>query len=60
MVLGWRGYVWVLNKKGAFRDSAHIGLQASAGMVMKKYSHFVSFYMHIQRKKKSAFVYSKM
>jgi hypothetical protein len=30
MASGWRGYVWVLKKSGAFRDSAQNGLQSSA------------------------------
>jgi hypothetical protein len=37
MASGWRGYVWVLKKSGAFRDSAQNGPRSSAGKHMKKY-----------------------
>jgi hypothetical protein len=36
MASGWRGYVWALKKIGAFRDSAHKGLQSPTGIRMKK------------------------
>jgi hypothetical protein len=36
MASGWRGYVWALKKIGAFRDSAHNGLQTSAEIHMNK------------------------
>jgi hypothetical protein len=39
MASGWRGYVRALKKSGAFQDSAHNGLQTSAGIHMAKYSH---------------------
>jgi hypothetical protein len=42
---GWRGYVWALKKIGAFRDSAHNGLQSSAGIHVKKYSHMLLYIM---------------
>jgi hypothetical protein len=44
MASGWRGYVPVLEKSGAFRDSAQNRLQASAGIRMNKYYSHVSLY----------------
>jgi hypothetical protein len=36
MVMRWRGYVQALNKNGAFRDSAHNGLQIATATYTKK------------------------
>jgi hypothetical protein len=36
MASGWRGYVWAIKKSGAFRDSAHNGLQSASGIHINK------------------------
>jgi hypothetical protein len=36
MPSGWRGYVWVLKKNGAFRNSAQKKLQPSAEIYVSK------------------------